>query len=178
MSSLQDQLLKAGLIDNKKAKQTKKEKAKQARVQHRSKEPSIDETKAAAQLARQEKAERDRQLNAERNAAAQEKAIQAQIKQLISLNLQPKKGDTAYNFTDGSAVKSLYASAQQVEQLSRGLLAIVRLEENYELVPAVIAEKIALRDETVVISQASKAADAPDEDDPYADYVIPDDLMW
>lgn len=178
MSSLQDQLLKAGLVDNKKAKQTKKEKAKQARVQHRSRQPGIDEAKAAAQRARQEKAERDRQLNAERHAAAQEKAIQAQIRQLISLNLQARNGDTAYNFTDGTKVKSLYASAQQVEQLSRGLLAIVRLDDNYELVPAAIAEKIAARDESVVVSQAAKATDGPEEDDPYADYVIPDDLMW
>ncbi|MDO3388276.1 DUF2058 domain-containing protein [Gilvimarinus sp. SDUM040013] len=178
MSSLQDQLLKAGLVDTKKAKQTKKEKAKQAKVQKRSKQPSVDETKLAAQQARQEKIERDRKLNAERNAAAQEKAIQAQIKQLITLNRQAKQGDTAYNFTDGSTVKSLYASAQQVEQLSRGLLAVVRLDEQYELVPAIIAEKIADRDATVVVSQASKSADTLDEDDPYADYVIPDDLMW
>jgi uncharacterized protein YaiL (DUF2058 family) len=44
-------------------------------------------------------------------------------------------------------------------------------------VPAVVADKIKQRDESVVLSQQAVNTDI-DEDDPYADYQIPDDLMW
>lgn len=178
MSSLQDQLLKAGLIDAKKAKQTKKEKAKQAKGQRKSAQPHIDETKEAAKRALAEKAERDRQLNAERDALAQQKAIQAQIKQLISLNKLPKDGDIAYNFKDGTTIKKVHVSQKLVDQLSRGQLAIAKLDNGYEVVPAVVAEKIAMRDASFVVAQVVKTAEVEAENDPYADYAIPDDLMW
>ena len=43
MSSLQDQMLKAGLVDTKKAKKVSKEKRKNTKVQHKSKEIVVDE---------------------------------------------------------------------------------------------------------------------------------------
>jgi uncharacterized protein YaiL (DUF2058 family) len=178
MSSLQDQLMKAGLVDAKKAKQVNKDKRKAAKVQKKSKQVVVDETKLQAQQAREEKAERDRQLNAERKAEADKKAVAAQIKQLIEMNLQSKGGgDIPYNFTDGKQIKKIHVSAAVQEQLTRGRLAIVKLGEGYELVPVPVADKIAERDESVVLSVAA-AQDQMDEDDPYADYQIPDDLMW
>lgn len=178
MSSLQDQLLKAGLVDKKAAKQVSKEKRKTAKVQKKSKQPVIDETKAQILKAREEKAERDRQLNAQLKAEADKKAISAQIKQLIERNLQSKGGgDVAYNFTDGTKIKKIYVSQSVFDLLSRGRLAIVRLGESYELVPLPVADKIAERDESIVVS-VSSTPDVVDEDDPYADYEIPDDLMW
>lgn len=180
MSSLQDQLLKAGLVDEKKAKKVKKDKRKATKQQHKSKTVAVDETKAAAAQARAEKAERDRRLNEERKADAERKAIAAQIKQLIEMNRQPKgtsgKDEVAYNFTDGKQIKKIYVSEEVQGLLTRGRLAIVKLGEGYELVPSPVAEKISQRDESYVISQA--VAQEVDEDDPYADYQIPDDLMW
>ena len=42
-----------------------------------------------------------------------------------------------------------------------------------------MAYKIRERDEPSIIYQAQlNEADAVEEDDPYADYEIPDDLMW
>lgn len=178
MASLQDQLLKAGLIDEKKAKKVGKEKRKAAKVQRRSGEPSVDEAKLQAQKAREEKAERDRQLNAERQAELEKRAITAQIKQLIEVNRQPKNsGDIAYNFTDGGKIKKLYVSPLLQKRLTNGQLAIVKLGEGYELVPAQVAEKIAQRDASYVVALNTRQ-ETPDEDDPYADYQIPDDLMW
>jgi uncharacterized protein YaiL (DUF2058 family) len=46
------------------------------------------------------------------------------------------------------------------------------------LVPAEVADKLMERDASVVIFRAEKIKDQPDEDDPYKDYVVPDDLMW
>lgn len=178
MSSLQDQLLKAGLIDSKKAKQASKEKRKQQKVAKKSAQPVIDETKLAAEKARAEKVARDKALNAERNAAAQQKAIAAQIKQMVANNKQPKgNGDTAYNFTFDNKIKSIYVTEAVRDHLAAGRLMIVGLDEQFELVPRVIAEKISERNPDAVVQPPADSATV-DEDDPYADYQIPDDLMW
>jgi len=58
------------------------------------------------------------------------------------------------------------------------LIAIIKLGDQYELVPSPVAEKIAQRDESRIILQNQASKDSGDEDDSYADYQIPDDLMW
>lgn len=181
MASLQDQLLKAGLIDSKKAKQANKEKRKETNVARRSAEPVVDEVKQSAEQARQQKADRDRELNRQRNAELEQKAIAAQIKQLIENHRQPKgagQNDVEYNFTDGKVIKKMRVSSLVLEQIARGVLAVVKLGEGYEVVPRVVADKIALRDEKSVLVANVKTQQQADEDDPYKDYVIPDDLMW
>lgn len=181
MASLQDQLLKAGLIDTKKVKQAKKEKRKETNVARRSSEEVVDEVKQSAEQARLEKVERDRELNRQRDLELQQKAIAAQIKQLIENHRQPKgagNGDVEYNFTDGKLIKKMRVSPLVLEQIARGLLAVVKLGEGYEIVPRIVADKIAQRDEKFVVVANTKKDSKVDEDDPYKDYVIPDDLMW
>jgi uncharacterized protein len=177
--SLQDQLLKAGLADAKKAKKIKKEKRKQSNLQRRSKTEAVDETKQQLQLARQKKVDRDRQLNEEKKAVADKKAIAAQVKQLIVVNRIPRQyADIDYNFTDDKKIKKILVDKQMLEQLSRGRLAIVCLDNKYEIVPAPVADKIKLRVPEQVILCNELSQQEVDEDDPYADYQIPDDLMW
>ncbi|MDE1464534.1 DUF2058 domain-containing protein [Spartinivicinus poritis] len=177
--SLQDQLLKAGLVDKKKANQIKKDQHKKKKTKQKSKETAVDETKLSAQQAIQEKAERDRLLNLELKAEAEKKAITAQIKQLIELNkINKGDGEVGYNFTDEKKIKKIYVTETLQIDLSKGRLAIVRLNEGYELVPKAIAEKIMLRDESCIAFLAENTQQEMDEDDPYADYQIPDDLMW
>lgn len=177
--SLQDQLLKAGLADKKKAKQIKKEKTKQTQQQRKSKDGVVDETRQQVQLSRQEKQQRDRQLNEQRKAEADKKAIAAQVKQLIEVNrLSCEGADIDYNFTDQKKIKKILVDNTMLEQLSRGRLAIVSLNDKYEVVPAGVAEKIQQRLPKRVIVANEVASNEVDEDDPYADYQIPDDLMW
>lgn len=181
MASLQDQLLKAGLVDKKTAKQIGKDKRKQNKVAKKSGDTRKGEAQLAAEQARADKAARDRALNAEREAAARQKAIAAQIKQLIEHNKQPKgangKHDIAYHFTFDKKVKKIYVSAAVQEHLTAGRLLVVGEGEHFELVPKVIAEKIAERNPNMVV-QPPEGSDAVDEDDPYAEFQIPDDLMW
>jgi uncharacterized protein len=181
MASLQDQLLKAGLIDTKKAKQAKKEKRKETNVARRSSEEVVDEIKQSAEQTRLEKVERDRELSRQRDLELQQKAVAAQIKQLIENHRQPKgagNGDVEYNFTDGKHIKKMRVAPLVLEQIVRGLLAVVKLGEGYEVVPRIVADKIAQRDEKFVVVANTKVDSKVDEDDPYKDYVIPDDLMW
>lgn len=179
--SLQEQLLKAGLVKEKQLKKSNSEKRKQVRAQQHSKAGVIDEAKDAARQALAEKAERDRALAREQNKAAELKAVAAQIRQIITMNRQPKNnGDIAYNFVDDKKIKTLHVDKATLEHLSNGRLAIVTLEGRYEIVPQAAALKIQLRDPAVVIvcNEQQKAADGSVEDDPYANFKVPDDLMW
>jgi len=179
--SLQDQLLNAGLADAKKAKQLAKDKRKASRVARRAGEEVVDENKVAAREALAEKAQRARELNEERDAEARRKAINAQIRQLIENNRVARTGgDIGFNFTAGKKVKKLYVTRMQQRQLSAGNLAIARLEDGYELVPAPVASKIAERDNSRVIfcRDSGDSGLTAEEQDWYKDYDIPDDLMW
>jgi uncharacterized protein YaiL (DUF2058 family) len=61
--------------------------------------------------------------------------------------------------------------------LVAGRLVIVCLGDTTELVPKVIADKIAERDASLVV-RVNKTSDEIDAEDPYAAFKIPDDLMW
>ena len=140
----------------------------------------VDEAKELVQKAQAEKAERDRELNQLIKQQEEQKHLIAQVKQLIELNKQPKDADgLAYHFNDNNKIKTLYVSETMREQIIRGRLAIVKLGESYEVVSSEVAKKISLRDAASVIVHNEPIASAVDnKDDPYADYQIPDDLMW
>lgn len=170
--------MKAGLADEKKAKAIRQEKRKKRKQQPKG-AVEVNETQQRIEQARAEKAERDRQLNLERQKQAEQKAIQAQIRQLVETNkLDRSKTEEEYQFVDGKKIKKILVDATMVDQLSRGRLAIVRLGESYEVVAEGVARKIMERDEQAVLVLHERKADDADEDDPYAGYEIPDDLMW
>ena len=181
MASLQDQLLKAGIVDQKKAKKIKHEQRKEAKSRPKG-QVQLDENKEQARRVLAEKAQRARELNKQQQAQAEKKAVQAQIIQLIKMNrVDREKGDVAYQFTDGTKIKKIYITAKLQNELIRGRLAIAKLGDSYELLPYPAAEKIMQRDEKVIVllnSNDSNDSKEVDEDDPYADYQIPDDLMW
>ena len=178
MASLQEQFLKAGLVDKKKVKQANQEKSQQKKVERRTGTQTVDEVRLAALKTQRKNAERARELNALRDAAATQKAIMAQIVQMVQQSRQSKgAGDIAYNFTHDSKIKRIYVSAAVQANLIAGRLVIVCQGENTELVPKVIADKIAERDPSLVV-RVNKTSVEIDADDPYAAFQIPDDLMW
>lgn len=69
-------------------------------------------------------------------------------------------------------------------QLINGRLAIARLVINnggeceYAIIPASVADKIAQRDADSIVVNSALSQEEQDEDDPYADFKVPDDLMW
>lgn len=179
MASLQEQLLKAGLADEKKLKALQKEKKKQRRQQPKG-TVQVNEARERAQQAREEKAERDRQLNQQRHAEAQRKAIGAQIRQLVETNrLDRSRCEVDYQFVHDRKIKKILVDDLMTDQLARGRLAIVCLNEQYDVIPEQVARKIMERDaEAVVVLHERSEQPDQDEDDPYAGYEIPDDLMW
>ena len=177
--SLQEQLLKSGLVSSAQAKSAKSDKRKQTEQQRKNNVTVVDEAKELVKKAQAEKAERDRELNQLIKQQEEQKQLIAQVKQLIELNKQPKDDDgLAYHFNDNNKVKTLYVSETMRCQIISGKLAVVKLGESYEVVSAEVAKKISLRDPASVIVDNGQITSPDNKDDPYAGFQIPDDLMW
>ena len=177
-NSFGDQFLKAGLVNKARHSEAQKSKSKQQKQKHKQKIEVVDEAAIAARQAAAEKVARDRELNRQQKEEAARKAVQAQVRQLIELNRLPRDGgEVGYNFKDGTAIRKIFVTEDVRDKLVRGLLAIVRLDARYEVIPSVVAEKIMLRDESCIVSNAVAQLESG-EDDPYADYKVPDDLLW
>ncbi len=175
-NALQDQLLKAGLVDSKKAKKLNKQVAHAKRTGDK----STEEAKIAVAEAKVKKLAKDQQLNQERQKALEEKTLKANIVQMINQHqISETQGEIEYKFVDGTKVKKLYLSDKFYQQMVAGHLVIAKLaEDNYALLPYPLANRINEKMEGFIINTADKAEKTIDEDDPYAEYVIPDDLMW
>src|SRR5690606_32296673 len=176
--SLRDRLLKAGLVSEKQAKQAGKQKQKQQRLEKKGQIEKDDSQRQAALQAQAEKLARDQELNRQQQEKAEQKARAAQIKQLIERSRLPKlTTDDYYNFVDEKKVKRIAVNDLMRDKLSRGSLAIVRHGGAYEVIPREAALKIQERDPRRIVL-LNTPSEAPDADDPYAAYQIPDDLMW
>ena len=175
----QDQLLKAGLVTKKQVQKVQQDKKRNNKQQHSKKEKAVDETKVRAQQAAQEKAKRDRELNKKKEEQARQKAISSEINQLITDNClqRDESCEIVYNFEHNKKVRRIYVDAGMKQQIIQGKLGIARIEGRYELVTKSVAEKIQQRNKKRVVIFSGEQA-AVDENDPYAEHQIPDDLMW
>ncbi|PCH63163.1 MAG: nucleoprotein/polynucleotide-associated enzyme [Gammaproteobacteria bacterium] len=178
-NSLFDQLKQSGLVDEKKAKKVRHGQPKKKLKGKKGAPVPVDESKLLAQKAQAEKIERDRLLNQQKKVESDRKAIAAQIKQLIEANrVIDRDGEIVYHFTDANVVKRLYVSESIHKHLASGRIVVARFGDSYELVPRPVADKIKQRDTQCIIQCDSEDKVNDDEDDPYVDYKVPDDLMW
>ena len=179
-NSLFDQLKKIGLVDKTKAQKVKRDQYKNKKQKtKKGAAEQLDGVKLLAEKAHAEKVERDRQINKQKEQEAERKAIAAQIIQLIKTNrVEDRDGEIVYNFTDANVVKCLFVSELSHKHIMSGRLFIAKLGDGYELVPKPVAEKIKQRDAKCIINNENEIEADQNEDDPYADYKIPDDLIW
>lgn len=175
-NSLRDQLLKGGVTSKKKAKAAEHE--ARAEAARRRKAGETDGGALAAAKALEEKRARGRELNLERKRARQDKELAAQARDLIVRHrTECGKGSIRHNFAHGKTVKHVDVTEEQHEQLTDGDLAITFLDDRYALVPADVAARILERAPEAIVYLA-EPREVPAEDDPYAGYEVPDDLMW
>ncbi|WP_313305520.1 DUF2058 domain-containing protein [Stutzerimonas balearica] len=176
--SLRDQLLKAGLVNEKQAKQATKQQQKQQRLEKKGQVEKDNSQREAALKAQAEKQARDQELNRQQQEKAEQKARAAQVKQLIERSRLPKlTTDDYYNFVDDKKVKRISVNNLMRDKLSSGSLAIVRHGGGYEIIPREAALKIQERDPRRVVLLNTRTEEV-DADDPYAAYQVTDDLMW
>jgi uncharacterized protein YaiL (DUF2058 family) len=182
--SLRDQLLAAGLVSQKQARDAERQQQhhqQQKRQQQPKKkaEASVAPAPVAVRSPVQSaKVLRDQALNKKQQEKAQKKALLAQIKQLVEQNrLAPIEGGESYNFVDGNKIRRIGVDASVRARLTKGEIAIVRHGGGYDLVPNSIVERIRERDPNAIVA-TGPAPEAAPADDAYKDFAVPDDLMW
>jgi len=183
MASLQEQLLKTGLTTKQKTRQAnvdkrKKNKQKRSGVQHgASLQEQIQQDLAKAKT---DKKTKDNVLNKLKQQELADKEQILRIKQILTHHqIKNVAGDNDYNYTFNTIIKKLPLDAVTHKALVNGRLALCGLDEVSYLVTRETAEKLSELDKSVVLVQNDQALDEQiDEDDPYADYQIPDDMMW
>ena len=176
---LQEQLLKAGLAKKSKVTEAAREqqKARQAKGTTES-----DQIRREAELAREAKAEKDRALEAARKAQARITELAAQARQIIQDKKLPRSGESEYRFTADGAIRTILIDDDQRKKLAVGTVVIARSGDRYELLPRAAGDKVRERDASLIVldhGQATDAAATSSEDDAYyAQFKVPDDLVW
>ena len=119
--------------------------------------------------------------NLEKQKVLEEKALKASIIQMIKQHkILQTEGDVTYQFIDEGKIKKVYLSQQVYNALVTGSLVIAKDQDKYAYLPKALAEKIDQKMQGFILvnNNTEKNDQATDEEDPYAAYVIPDDLMW
>jgi len=183
MASLQDQLLKAGLTTKQKTRQANADKRKKNKQQRSGVEHGAslqEQVKQDLALSKADKLAKDTALNDAKNIELANKEQQLRIKQILEHHqLTSVRGESEYNYTFNNKVKKLVLDTITHKALVNGRLALCGLNETTYLVTSETAEKVAELDKNIILVQNDKVDDEEtDENDPYADYQIPDDLMW
>lgn len=183
MASLQEQLLKAGLTTKQKTRQAnsdkrKKNKQKRSGVQQ---DASLQEqVKQDLEAAKAEKQRKDNALNEQKKQQLAEKEQTLRIKQILTHHqIKNVIGDHEYNYTFANKIKKLSLDSSTHQAIVNGRLSLCGLDDTTYIVTRETAEKLAELDDKVVLVQNDKVIEEQvEDDDPYADYQIPDDLMW
>lgn len=178
---LQEQLLKAGLVKKSKVAQVARD---QDKARHAKGAPDANDIQREAERVRAEKAERDRALEAERKAQSRINEMRAQARQIIQDKKIPRSGESEYRFTADGAIRTLLVNDDLRRKLSAGALVVVRLGDRYELLPRPAGEKVRERDASLVVldhgqpAGTAPAAGSSEDDAYYAQFQVPDDLVW
>lgn len=177
---LQEQLLKAGLVKKSKLAEVARE---QNKARHAKGPAAPSEIQREAERARAEKAERDRALESERKAQARHAELRAQARQIVGDRKVPRSGEIEYRFTVDGAIRTVLVNDDLKKKLATGALVIARVDDRYELLPRVAADKVRERDAGMIVLDHGQGTDATaastsEDDDYYAQFKVPDDLMW
>lgn len=178
---LQEQLLKAGLVKKSKVAEVARE---QNKARHAKGPSGPSDVQVEAERARAEKAERDRALEAERKAQARTAELRAQARQIVEDRKIPRTGEGEYRFTADGAIHTLLINDDLRRKLSTGELVIARMDERYELLPRAAAGKVRERDASMIVldhgqeAGAEPSATTSEDDAYYAQFKVPDDLIW
>jgi uncharacterized protein len=195
--SLRDQLLAAGLGNKNQAKQAREDQHRHRHTQqHQQRKgqkpgaggpggrppapvPNVDPAKLA----------RDQALEQKKRDKAARKERAAQVRQIVEPNALPRlETDDYYNFVHEGRIARVGVDGARRAALVGGALAIVRSHGQYLVVSAEVAARVREREPRAVVHDAaavtpagggaSAASSTPAEDDPYAQFKVPDDLVW
>ena len=178
---LQEQLLKAGLVKKSKVAEAARE---QQKARHGKGPAKPSDIALEAERARIDKVERDRALERERKSEARLAELRVQARQIINDKQVPGAGESEYRFDVAGAIRSLLVNDDQRRQLASGVLVIVRLGERFALLPRAAGDKVRERDAGMIVldhgvgGNTGQPAATSEDDAYYAQFQVPDDLVW
>ena len=178
-NALQEQLLKAGLSDEAALKKKgKKRPPKQSKKKIKAAVANESVNAIISQVQAEKKA-RDQALNQKRLEAQKQRDTQRRVKQIVESNqCNDKRAQKKFHFQHIKKIKQIYITEPQQALLTEGTLVIVAFEGKNYLLPTPAGEKIKALLPRAVISVAEIEESKPEADDPYAEFVVPDDLIW
>lgn len=169
MSSLSDQLLKAGLVTEdqvKKAAEKPKKHKHKAKNTHKSppknrtsnnKKETSDLAQFYKQRASLEKTEKKEAARKKQEAARIKKETNDKINKLLSDNLvNDETAEIRYNFIVGTTIKYLFVNEEQQQKLADGELAISFLGGKRALIPVAVAKEITQLNPNKIVVIAEK----------------------
>lgn len=179
---LQEQLLKAGLVNKNKLDQVVRQQQK-ARTGKQAPAPDVDADAVDAERLKAERAERDRLLEAQRRSEREASERAAQIRQIVEAHRVKAGDDSDYRFECAGAIRSLRIGDAQRPLLARGGLVVVASGQSFALVARETADRLRAIDPSVICVDHALTTKAPaagdDSDDAYyARFQVPDDLIW
>lgn len=188
---LQDQLLKSGLAKKSKLAQVVREQTKQRQGKSTGPAPESGDAPSDARQIQAQRVERDRALAAQTNARARSKEIEAQVRQIVQAHRIVPVGEIEYRFSDRGKFHVFPVSPLIRSQLASGAAVIVRHADGYEILPRPAARMVRQRmPEAIVVDNRAPGELAVDngtpgaqsgkdsDDDFYARFQVPDDLIW
>jgi len=179
MASLQEQLLKAGLANKQSANQIRSEKRKKNKAVRKNQAAQDTTLQDEINKKKAEQAEIDAKKNQAIKQILDEKSELGKVKQMVAqLHIKDYAGEVEYNYVLEGKVKRLLLDDVTHNALVKGRVSICCVDTVVYLLPTQAAEKIAAVDEKYLVLQNDNQPTEVDEDDPYADFQIPDDLMW
>lgn len=179
-NSFQDQFLKLGLVKKDQVSKLKKKQYKKKKAKENNQE--AEQARKAGETRQKKQKDYTRLLNEQKARQKKENELSNRIRQIIERNhLEEIAGDIVYKFTDQGKIRKLFTTDEIAHQLSKGIVGIVKNETkkrtDYHIVPANSAKKIEeIAPQFLCLLHIKKTE--IDEEDPYAEYEIPDDLMW
>lgn len=199
--SLQQQLIRAGLVSEQRAEELAKPKPKRAQKPRQNsakgakggadrgaqgkKGPAREQKRPAKRPAAKKPDKAAKAAEAEAKAEAEmaaKRELKAKIKKLIEENSVTEfVGELTFSYVVGDRIRQLFVTQEYLDKVSAGELAITRLNRQTHLVTPEIADQLlALNPQwLVVLNDPSKEQpQVTGEEDPYADYKVPDDLHW
>ena len=162
--SLQDQLLKAGLVKDKPATKAKK------RPKSKANPAKSTKNRVAKENTQKQKPLADNELD---------KPVKLEIKSLLKENrINSKEGETPFNYAIGSQIKRCYITEAQLSKIHSGEVSIVNWNDRSYLIPSSLISQLKSLHPFLRFFSI-EANDVQDkQEDEYKDHPIPDDLNW
>lgn len=180
MASLQEQLMKSGLINKQKAKQAQTDKRRKAKQKKKKGTVEVSDVQLSIDAQKEQQRLQDLEKNRQTQADLDARSAHGKLIQMIAQHCEKNyQGEIDYHFTYDNKVKRIAINDDIQTSLVNGRLAICVLNEEFYLINKEATEKLAEIDASVLVALHEKVdVNAIEEDDPYAEFAVPDDIVW